>query len=57
MKVHVSDADIKERRAEYRRALKHETQASTSVREAWRKLVAMLDELLLRRCGKLGGSS
>lgn len=49
MKTRFSDADIKERRAEYAFSLRYETQASESVREAWRKLVAMLDELLRRR--------
>lgn len=47
--IKVTDADIEERRKEYARALLMEKQASPSVREAWRKLVAMLDELLERR--------
>jgi hypothetical protein len=49
MGVEVSDKDIIERRDEYKLALKMETQASSTVREWWRKLVAMLDELLARR--------
>lgn len=48
-KVEVTDDDIRERRDEYKQALKKETQASATVREMWRKLVAMLDELLDRR--------
>lgn len=52
MKIKVSDDDIRERRAEYKLALKTETQASPSVREMWRKLVAMLDELLKRRAAE-----
>jgi hypothetical protein len=51
-KIDVSDSDIRERRAEYALALKIETQASVSVRQMWRKLVAMLDELLERRAIK-----
>jgi hypothetical protein len=46
MKTEFSDIDILERREEYALALKTEKQASSSVREQWRKLVAMLDELL-----------
>jgi hypothetical protein len=49
MKVKVTDEDIRERRREYALALRTETQASASVRDMWRKLVAMLDELLERR--------
>ena len=45
----VLDSDIEERRGEYKLALRKETQASTSVREAWRKMVWMFDELLKRR--------
>jgi hypothetical protein len=45
----ISDDDIRERREEYALALKRETQASPTVRLMWRKLVAMLDELLERR--------
>lgn len=48
-KLLISDEDIRERREEYKLALKRETQASPTVREMWRKLVAMLDELLERR--------
>jgi hypothetical protein len=47
--VIVSDEDIRTRIDEYKSALKHETQASATVREMWRKLVAMLEELLARR--------
>ena len=49
MRVEVSDQDIRERRAEYALALKRETQASSTVREWWRKMVAMFDELVERR--------
>ncbi|MCU1338821.1 MAG: hypothetical protein JWO19_4402 [Bryobacterales bacterium] len=49
MKPDVSDDDIRERLAEYRLALKRETMASMSVREAWKKMVAMFEELLERR--------
>ena len=45
----VTDEDIRERKDEYVRALKHETQASLSVREAWKQRVEMFDELLRRR--------
>lgn len=48
-KIEVTDDDIKERRKEYKLALKRETQASFTVREWWRKMVAMFDELLKRR--------
>lgn len=48
-RIEVTDADIQERRKEYAHALITEKQASVTVREAWRKLVAMLDELLERR--------
>ena len=48
-KAQFTDADIRGQRAMYARALKRETQASVSVREMWRKLVAMLDELLQYR--------
>lgn len=49
MKTDFTDADIRARRDEYKAALKNETQASGTVREMWRKLVAMLNELLKRR--------
>jgi len=50
MKVMFSERDVRRQRAMYALALKRETQASASVREMWRKLVSMLDELLrLRR--------
>lgn len=51
-KVEFSDDEIRERRDEYKLALKTETQSSPSVREMWRKLVAMLDELLQRRAAE-----
>lgn len=53
-KIEVSNADIKERRKEYADALRCETQASSSTREAWKKLVAMLDDLLKRRAQEKG---
>lgn len=48
----VSDADIIERLVEYRRALRDETDASPTVREAWKKLCVMLDELMMRRASE-----
>lgn len=45
----VTNADIEEKRAEYATALRKETQASETVRTAWKKMVAMFDELLERR--------
>jgi hypothetical protein len=43
--------EIIERRDEYKKALRMETEASASVRSAWRKLVSMLDDLITYRTG------
>jgi hypothetical protein len=43
--------EIIERRDEYKNALRTETQASASVRNAWKKLVSMLDDLITYRTG------
>jgi hypothetical protein len=41
-----TENDIIERRDEYKRALRFETQASRTVRHHWALLVKMLDDLL-----------
>ena len=51
MKLQILDSDIRYQRDMYKRSLKTETQASESVRDMWRQLVAMLDELLRCRRG------
>lgn len=43
--------EIIERREEYKKALRTETEASASVRSAWKKLVSMLDDLITYRTG------
>ena len=52
MKLQILDSDIRYQRDMYKRSLKTETQASESVRDMWRQLVAMLDELLRCRRGR-----
>lgn len=49
IKMKITDEDIRERIREYELALRTEVEASRSVREAWRKMVGMFNELLERR--------
>ena len=51
-KLAVSTAEIKHLRRCYVRDLKIETQASLTVRDSMRKMVAILDELIQIRKGK-----
>lgn len=45
----ITDRDIRERLHEYETALRTEKEAAGSVRDSWRKMVAMFTELLERR--------
>lgn len=45
----ITDEDINDRREEYMLALRTETEASTSTREIWRKMIQMFTELLAGR--------
>ena len=55
--IYVTDEDIRERIAEYKLALKQETQASVGTRWLWQRLVAMLEELLERREAEKKGTN
>jgi hypothetical protein len=45
----VSDKEILELRGWYMRSLRHETQASLSVKRSWKIVIAALDEVILQR--------
>jgi hypothetical protein len=45
----VSDKEILELRGWYMRDLRHETQASLSVKRSWKIVIAALDEVILQR--------
>ena len=47
----VSDKEIRELRGWYTRELRHETQASASVRRSWQIVIAALDEVVSQRNG------
>jgi hypothetical protein len=47
----VSDEEIRELRGWYTRELRRETQASASVKRAWKIVIAALDDVVKRRNG------
>jgi hypothetical protein len=47
----VSEEEIRELRGWYTRDLRHETEASQSVKRSWKVVIAALDDVLLRRNG------